>query len=118
MAERPWKETAGGLRLAVRVVPGAGRDHLDGIIAGADGRVALHIRLKARAVDGAANAALVDYLAMALGMRRGDVTLRSGATGRFKLIDLSGNGADLARRLTRWVEAVSKGASRPVSRVL
>ncbi|HVV92642.1 MAG TPA: DUF167 family protein [Hyphomicrobiales bacterium] len=109
MAKRPWGETADGLRLAVRVVPGAGRDRLDGIATGADGRPALRIRLKARAVEGAANAALTAFLAAALGLRRTDVAIRSGAAARTKLIELKGDSADLAARLARWMDADRAG---------
>ena len=50
----------------------------------------LKVRLAARAVDGAANAALVDFLAGALGAARRDVLIVSGATSRQKRVSVAG----------------------------
>ena len=50
-------------------------------------------------VDGAANAALVTFLAARLALRRSDVTILSGETARLKLVHLAGDGAAIAARL-------------------
>ena len=63
-----------------------------------DGR--LKIQLAAPPVDGEANAALVAFLADALGVRRGDVALLAGEAGRRKRVRVAGLGsADAAARL-------------------
>jgi uncharacterized protein (TIGR00251 family) len=64
-----------------------------------DGRTALAVRIAAPPVEGQANAALVAALARALGVRKADVTIRSGDGSRLKMLRIAGDGADLARRL-------------------
>lgn len=101
----PFAATTGtGLRLAVRLTPRAARNGLDGVVLGPDGRPALQLRVAAPPVEGAANAALMAYVAEALRMRASDVSIVSGQRGRLKLLDLSGDAAALLARLAEWVE--------------
>jgi len=53
-----------------------------------DGR--LKLQLAAPPVDGEANAALVEFLAGALRVRKGDVEVRRGETGRRKTVRVAG----------------------------
>ncbi len=71
--------------LAVRVIPRAPRTVVDGERAGA-----ILVRLAAPPVDGAANDALVTFLAAALGVPRRQVTIVSGATSRDKRVRIEG----------------------------
>jgi uncharacterized protein (TIGR00251 family) len=71
--------------LELHVQPGAKRTEVSGLHG-----ERLKIRLAARAVDGAANAALVDFLADALGAARRDVVLESGLTSRQKRVSVAG----------------------------
>jgi uncharacterized protein len=50
----------------------------------------LTVRLAAAPVDGAANDALVDFLAETFGLSRRDVTILSGLSSRDKRIALAG----------------------------
>lgn len=76
---------ANGVRLAVRVIPRATRT----VVAGErDG--ALLIRLAAPPVDGAANDALIAFLAKALDVPRRQVVVVHGETARQKTIDVVG----------------------------
>jgi uncharacterized protein (TIGR00251 family) len=101
----PYAATSGGVRLAVRLTPRATRNDIDGVAIGADGKAVLRIRLTAPPVDGAANAALIAFLADALSMRKGDITIHSGETGRVKLLDLSGDGTALVAKLEALLSA-------------
>lgn len=78
------------MRVAVRVRPGARVDSVGGTWAGPRGR-ALLVSVRARAVDGAANAAVVVALAEAFGLRRGDVEIVSGLRGRDKIVEVAGD---------------------------
>ncbi|MGV7030432.1 DUF167 domain-containing protein [Methylobacterium symbioticum] len=98
-ADRPYRIDGDGLRLAVRVTPRGGREAIAGLVADAEGRAALAIRLAAPPVDGAANAALVRFLATSLNLRKADVAILSGETARLKIVRLSGDGPALAARL-------------------
>lgn len=84
----------GGLRLIVRLTPRGGRDAVDGARDGA-----LRVRVAAPAVDGAANAALVGFLAKALGVAKTDVALVSGHKARVKTLALTGDAETLGARL-------------------
>ena len=103
-ARLPFAAAAGaGVRLAVRLTPRAARNGLDGVEApGPDGRSALRVRVAAPPVEGAANAALVEYVAEALRMRKSDVAIVSGERGRLKLLELSGDAATLLARPADW----------------
>lgn len=87
------------MRLAVRLTPRASREGVDGVVTGADGRPALQIRLTAPPVEGAANAALIAFLAGALKMRKADIVIRSGLTSRVKILQLSGDPGAIEARL-------------------
>ena len=72
------------MRLVVRAHPGASRTGADW-----DGAV-LHVRVTARAVEGAANRALIQAVADALGVRRSAVSLVAGKRSREKVVEVSG----------------------------
>lgn len=99
----PYQIVPEGVRLALRLTPRANRNGLDGLVADAEGRVALQVRVAAPPVEGAANAALAAYLADSLGLRRSEIRILSGETGRRKMVLLSGDGAAIADRLATWI---------------
>ncbi len=72
--------------LEIRVLPGSKRDAVDGELA--DGRV--KVRLRARAVEGAANDSLVEFIAEKLGLARRSVTILRGHRSRQKTLELEG----------------------------
>lgn len=74
-----------GIRLTLHVQPRASRTE----IAGCHGD-ALKIRLAAPPVDGAANAALIAFLAERLGVPRSAITIRHGESGRRKTVEITG----------------------------
>ena len=78
------------MRLAVRLTPRGGRAAVDGWAVDPGGRPYLKVRVAAPPVEGAANAALLVFLAKALGLPRSSLTLVSGAGARLKLIDIEG----------------------------
>lgn len=85
----PVSAEEGGARLRIRVTPRAGKTALAGIVE-AGGRPALAIRLAAPPVDGAANRALIAFLAAAMQIPKSNVRIVSGETGRLKTVSLSG----------------------------
>jgi uncharacterized protein (TIGR00251 family) len=89
----------GGARLRVRVTPRAKQNALAGLTQ-VDGRPALAIRLAAPPVDGAANAALVRFLAEALAIPKSAVRIVSGEASRLKTVSLSGVPPE---RVAEWI---------------
>jgi uncharacterized protein (TIGR00251 family) len=61
----------------------------------------LRVAVTAPPVDGAANQAVVDALAEAFGVRRGDVEIVHGATGKRKTVRIAGATAATLERLRR-----------------
>jgi len=81
----------------VRVIPRARRSCVDGERGGA-----VLIRLAAAPVDGAANDALVGFLADALGIPRRDISIVKGEQSRVKRVSIIGLDAESIRaRLLR-----------------
>jgi uncharacterized protein (TIGR00251 family) len=77
------EERDGAIRLDVRVQPRASRNE----IAGTSG-TALRVRLTAPPVEGAANEALVEFLAAELGVPRRHVRIVAGAASRNKIVEI------------------------------
>lgn len=83
------------VRFQVRLQPRASRNEIAGTHAGA-----LKVRLHAPPVDGAANEALVAFLAERLGVPRRGIRIVTGATSRTKTIEAEGVGTADVERLT------------------
>lgn len=77
-------------RLSIRVQPGAKSNAIVGWIADIHGGKVLKIRLRAPAVEGKANAALIDFLAETLGVRPRQITLERGDHSREKVVLVEG----------------------------
>lgn len=88
-------------RLPVRLTPGASADRIDGWDVDAEGRPVLRVRVRARPVEGEANAALLKLLAKALGVPKSAVALDRGGQSRTKMISVDGLSDEALRdRLT------------------
>ena len=85
------RDVAGGAELELLVQPRASRTRAVGEH---DGR--LKLQLAAPPVDGEANAALVAFLADALGIRKSDVVIVRGDAGRRKTVRVAGPSAAAA----------------------
>ena len=79
------KAIEGGCELMILVQPRASRTK---VLGEHDGR--LKIALAAPPVDGAANAALIEFLSDALGVRRAEITLLDGEASRRKRLTVRG----------------------------
>jgi uncharacterized protein YggU (UPF0235/DUF167 family) len=83
------------MRISVRAHPGASRDRLAW-----DGAV-LHVWVTARAVEGAANRALLKAVAHGLEVRPAAVRLAGGDRSRDKAVEVDGLDAHVLERLGR-----------------
>ena len=79
------EQRPGAVRFHVRVQPRASRNEISGALGGA-----LKVRLQAPPVDGAANDALVAFLADELGVPRRGVRIIAGSTSRSKMVEVDG----------------------------
>lgn len=64
--------------LPIRLTPGAAADRIDGWRVDAEGRPVLTVRVRARAVEGEANEALIKLMAKALGVPKIVVSIQRG----------------------------------------
>jgi uncharacterized protein (TIGR00251 family) len=87
-------ERDSGVRFAVRVQPRASSSEICGLHGDA-----LKVRLSSPPVDGAANEALVELLAGALGVTKRAVRIVAGASGRGKVVEVDGVRAGDVQRL-------------------
>lgn len=93
----------GGIRLVVRAKPGLGRSRPPRLADIGDGKRALEVTVVAAAKDGKANQAILRQLAETLGLRKADLAIKSGATGRLKLIEIAGDSVVLRDRFIQWL---------------
>lgn len=80
-----WRREGPDWLLEVKAVPGASRDEIAGWV---DGR--LKVRVKAPPEAGRANAAVCALVADWLGLKKGRVTLETGAANPRKLLRIQG----------------------------
>ena len=100
---KPYAATQDGVRLALRLTPRASRNGVDGIADDAEGRPVLRLRLVAPPVEGAANKALIAFLAKTLSLRKADITIRYRETSRVKILHLTGASAAILHKLDNWL---------------
>ncbi|MDP2240572.1 MAG: DUF167 domain-containing protein [Burkholderiales bacterium] len=86
---------SGCLTLSIHVQPNAKVSEIAGVHGDA-----LKIRVAAPAVDNKANAALLDFLHRFLQLPSSRITLRHGARGRRKVVDIAGAGSAILARIT------------------
>jgi uncharacterized protein len=91
-----------GLRLAVRLQPGAGKAWVGAPATRADGGEALKVWVTAAPEGGKANAALIALLAKTWRLPKGAFEIVSGRTSRNKTLLVAGDPASLAARLEAW----------------
>jgi len=83
----PVEGTGDGVRLRLRIQPRASRTEVAGLHGDS-----VRIRLAAPPVDGAANDALIDFLAATLGVPTRAVEITAGHAGRRKTVHVRGVG--------------------------
>lgn len=99
----PYKWIGEDLEISVHAQPGARRSEAQGDHAGA-----IRIRIAARPVDGAANEALLAFLADALQVPRRRCVLLTGETSRHKRVRIQApDRAHAERVLAGWLQTSS-----------
>ena len=92
MTDNPFTPSSNGTRIAIRVQPRASRNRIDGVHGGR-----VKIRLTAPPVEGAANKALVEFLAHVLDVPKRNITIVHGQRGREKIVEVEGLTPQVAR---------------------
>lgn len=100
----PFTTSAGGVRVRLRLQPGASRSGLEGPQLLADGRLALKAWVGAPPEGGKANAALIKLLAKSWRLPKGSISIIAGQSDRLKTLEITGDPRILLPRLEAWLE--------------
>jgi len=104
----PLTRADDGVRVALRVTPKARRTRVDGLIADADGGIAVKLSVTAAPEDGKANAAVVGLLAREWRVPKSAIEIVVGAAARRKVAHVAGAPGALHRSLSDWLATVTK----------
>lgn len=99
----PFFPTPAGLRVALRVQPGASRTVIDGPKELEDGSTVLALRVSAPAEGGKANAAAIKLLAKTWKVPKSAIDVVAGHGDRRKTVLIAGDSAALDARLRAWL---------------
>ena len=94
---------AKGVRVTIRAKPGTTRTRGVKIVDIGEGKYALEVAVAAEARDGKANKAMMERLAKLLGVDKRAVTIKTGESGKIKIVEVVGDTGVLMARF------VSKG---------
>ena len=109
MPDGPFRTIPEGVRVAIRVSPGASANRVVGLVGTADGGRALKVSVTAAPEGGKANAAVVKLLARAWKVPKSSITVISGAVERNKTLLVTGSDdvKSLRQRLNTWMEHIA-----------
>ena len=86
-------------RIEVHVQPGSSRNKITGYENGI-----LKVKITAAPVEGKANQKLIEFLADALDVAKSDITIKTGQTGKRKLLEIGNlSPEELKERLERLI---------------
>lgn len=105
MAEplNPFRAVAGGVLVAVRLTPKAGRARVGPVVAGVDGSGVLKVAVTEAPEKGKANAALFRLLAKSWRLPKSAITVARGAADRNKILRIEGATAALMATLMKEI---------------
>lgn len=93
---------AEGVRLSLRLTPGAAKNDFGPLAEDAAGVIFLKARVTSVPEKGKANKSLLKMLAKALKIPVGSISVASGLTNRNKQILIKGDSAELSIKLDHW----------------
>ena len=100
----PLSLSTAGLRVALRVQPGASRTGIDGTKALDDGHLVLALRVSAPAEGGKANAAVIKLLAKTWKVPKSAIEVIAGHGDRRKTVLIAGDAAALQAHVQAWLD--------------
>jgi uncharacterized protein (TIGR00251 family) len=90
---------ADGVRITVRAKPGLSRARTIKVVDIGNGKRAIEVSVSADARDGRANRALIDRLSEEWNLGKKQIDIKSGATGRLKIVEIRGEPEPLMRQI-------------------
>ena len=98
------KPRTDGVEIFVRLTPRSSHDMVDGLLASADDRRYLAVRVRAVPEKGKANTGLEDLIARWVETSKSSVKVTGGLTSRIKTVTISGDPGSLQKRLLALVD--------------
>jgi len=105
-AHHPFVVVKGGLRVQLRLQPGARRNEIAGLAEQDDGGVVLKVRVTAPPEKGKANAAMIKLLAKCWGLAKSDLVIVAGQHDRRKTVLVQGASATLLPKMMAWLKSL------------
>ena len=102
----PFEAVAGGMRIFVRLQPGARREAVAGIEQAADGTAVIRAAVTAPPEAGRANARLIALLAKTWRLPKSAFEITAGARARRKTLLLKGEPQAILPALRAWLDRV------------
>ncbi len=96
-----------GIRLTVRAKPNCSRPLPLRIVDIGDGKCALEVAINAPAQDGKANKAIINRLADLLDLRKADIRIATGSSGKIKVIEVAGDPDRLQQQILMLCNAAT-----------
>jgi uncharacterized protein YggU (UPF0235/DUF167 family) len=103
-AASPFAAAPDGVRVRLRVTPGARQTCVGAILTDAEGLGALRVAVTAAPEGGKANAAAIRALAKAWRLPKTSLSITRGASARGKTLLVAGQAAALMDHLNAWME--------------
>ena len=101
-------QVASGVRLRLRVKPGASRVAVLGRTILADGSEAVVVAVSAPPEDGKANAAVIALLTKSWRLPKSRIDIVAGAAARTKLVEITGESAVLMATIGPWLAVLQE----------
>jgi uncharacterized protein YggU (UPF0235/DUF167 family) len=102
----PFAAVEGGVRLTVRVAPKSARNRIEGVVRDAQGAAALKVAVTEAPERGRANDAVIALLAKEWRLPKSAFAVVKGAADRRKSLFVTGDPAQLVKRLEGWMTVV------------
>jgi uncharacterized protein (TIGR00251 family) len=99
----PFRAVADGVRVRLKVAPKSKREQIGGLLDEPDGGKALKVAVTAVPENGKANEAVIALLAREWGVAKSAISVVTGATDRWKLVEIRGPSQELLARLQSWL---------------
>jgi uncharacterized protein len=99
-----FAKTPDGVRLFIRVLPGAGRNAIAGTAEDADGQNFLKVMVTAAPENGKANAAVIKLLSKTWKLPKSAIRVVSGSANRRKTLEITGDSQLIAAAIARATE--------------
>lgn len=103
MAQNIFKSQKDGIEFSVKITANAKQNKIADLYLDEKGNCFLKISVTSTAIEGKANAALINLLADSWQLKKTQVKIKHGSTNRYKIIHIEGNPESLLAHLNNYL---------------